>query len=263
MQVAGPSTSRERARTGNDPWSHCLINADGRRAGGNRKEEDLRAGGETDTIAGGAVGSPCHVLVLKGCSMSVKHRADNEKRQRRRRNLALPFIVSVVMAPACSSSSKNDTTAPPAPPPPTAAPAPAPAPTPATPAPAAGPPAPPPTAVAAHDQPPIPPPRNPPRPRKLPDIPAGANGFLVVDNQGQCKFHFRVTCPPPKMCNPPAPRLVNCPPELPRSAQGKPYAGRVYKRTTAGKDVCRFSFNTSCPPTARCNPPPPRKVKCW
>jgi len=73
-------------------------------------------------------------------------------------------------------------------------------------------------------------------------------------------FYFRTTSRPGVKTNPPPPRRVQCPPDVPKNKKTNvAFDGRVAKRNAA----CYFSFKVTCPPKMRCNPPAPVKVKCW
>jgi len=115
--------------------------------------------------------------------------------------------------------------------------------------------------------------------------PSGGGSHIDRHDDGTCWQSFDVSCPPDVLCNPPPPQQVDCstgeavpePPPEPVDAGATPViaepdpppqeadAGATdpgFRVDHRADNTCWKYFDTTCPPGARCNPPPPQQVDC-
>lgn len=113
--------------------------------------------------------------------------------------------------------------------------------------------------------------------------PGGGGSRIDRHEDGTCWQVHEVSCPPEALCNPPPPQQVDCatggpivetptpepdaggfaepPPETPEQpdAGGGDPGYRIDRRAD---NSCWKMWEVSCPPQAKCNPPPPQRVDC-
>lgn len=154
---------------------------------------------------------------------------------RERRHLAAAFVVTATVA-GCASSS------------------PAPAPTPTTYGPASNPP---PIDVTDNGTPD--PTADPESPEPKPPAEPLGEGRIVRNSDGTCEW----TASGDGIADPPR-KAVPCPPILTTTLTDDAHMDSV-NTTATGACFVTIYYSTKCPPTARCNPPPPRKepVACY